>query len=52
MLIFVESGRVLDHLIEPGHIGLPLTRPDDCDVRAMACGRAHTVVVVEKEGGK
>ncbi|BFZ21398.1 hypothetical protein BsWGS_24437 [Bradybaena similaris] len=44
------SGRILDQLIEPGRIRLPLLKPDECNVVTMDCGRAHTVVVVENEG--
>ncbi|KAK0044894.1 Williams-Beuren syndrome chromosomal region 16 protein [Biomphalaria pfeifferi] len=44
------SGRVLDQLIEPSQLRLPLQKPDDCKVTTLACGRAHTVVVVENEG--
>ncbi|RUS77207.1 hypothetical protein EGW08_015034 [Elysia chlorotica] len=44
------SGRIMDQLIEPGRIRLPLQRPDHCSVVSMACGRAHSVVVVEDEG--
>ena len=41
----------MDQLIEPGRIRLPLKRPDNCSVISMACGRAHSVIVVEDEGG-
>lgn len=44
------SGRIMDQLIEPGRIRLPLEKPDNCNVVSMACGRAHTVIVVENEG--
>ncbi|CAL1540172.1 unnamed protein product [Lymnaea stagnalis] len=44
------SGRILDQLIEPSHIKLPIQKPDDCRVTSVACGRAHTVIIVENEG--
>ncbi|XP_059159900.1 RCC1-like G exchanging factor-like protein [Physella acuta] len=44
------SGRILDMLIEPARIRLPLMKPDECKVVTMACGRSHSVFVIEDEG--
>ena len=45
------AGRIMDQLIEPGRIRLPLKKPDTCNVVSLACGRAHSVIAVEDEGG-
>ncbi|XP_076456866.1 RCC1-like G exchanging factor-like protein isoform X2 [Babylonia areolata] len=45
-----NSGRVLDYLIEPVQMALPVDRPSSTRVRHLGCGRAHTVVVTEDAG--
>ncbi|XP_046362557.2 RCC1-like G exchanging factor-like protein [Haliotis rufescens] len=44
------SGRVLDIIVEPVPISLPLLSPDTTRVRDVSCGRSHTVVITDKEG--
>ncbi|XP_067666214.1 RCC1-like G exchanging factor-like protein isoform X2 [Haliotis asinina] len=43
------SGRVLDIIVEPVPISLPLLSPDT-RVQDVSCGRSHTVVITDKEG--
>ncbi|XP_050405563.1 RCC1-like G exchanging factor-like protein [Patella vulgata] len=45
-----NSGRILDYVIGPTQIYLPLKDPDTTRVSSMSCGRAHTVIVTEGEG--
>ena len=39
-------------MIEPVPIDLPLLRPQTTKLVQVACGRAHTVIMTEGEGGK
>ena len=48
----VIAGRTTDYVIEPVPIHLPLLRPQTTKLVQVACGRAHTVIVTEGEGGK
>ncbi|KAK7475627.1 hypothetical protein BaRGS_00033120 [Batillaria attramentaria] len=45
-----NSGRILDYIIEPVEIPLPLNQPRSTRIRDLGCGRAHTVVITEGEG--
>lgn len=45
-----KSGRILDYVIEPATIELPLIYPNATKLTHVACGRAHTVVVTDAEG--
>lgn len=45
-----NSGRILDYIIEPAHIDLPLNHPDSTKIIQVACGRAHTLILTDKEG--
>ena len=45
-------GRILDYVIEPVPIDLPLTHPTTTQLTHVACGRAHTVVVTNNEGSE
>jgi len=38
-------------VIEPVPISLPLLHPNTTQLTHVACGRAHTVIVTDKEGG-
>ena len=49
---FGLTGRVFDYIIEPVLISLPLPEPGKTKVTAVGCGRAHTVLATESEGGK
>ncbi len=46
------SGRILDYVIEPVPIELPLMYADKTKLVHVAAGRAHTIVVTDKEGSK
>jgi len=41
----------LDYVIEPVPIDLPLLHPNKTRLTHIACGRAHTVIVTDNEGG-
>jgi len=45
-------GRILDYVIEPVPIDLPLLHPSKTQITHVACGRAHTVIVTDTEGGR
>ena len=49
---FYFVGRILDYVIEPVPIELPLVHRESTKLSDVACGRAHTVIVTDKEGGK
>jgi len=42
----------LDYVIEPVPIDLPLLHPNKTRLTHIACGRAHTVIVTDNEGGR
>ena len=44
-------GRILDYVIEPAPVDLPLLHPHKTRLTHVACGRAHTVIVTDCEGG-
>ena len=44
-------GRLLDYVIEPATVELPLETPGTTRIEHVACGRAHTIIVTDKEGG-
>ncbi|XP_064597362.1 RCC1-like G exchanging factor-like protein [Liolophura sinensis] len=45
-----NTGRLLEYIIEPVRIDLPLKAPDTTRVKHVACGRAHTLILTDKEG--
>ncbi|XP_076082965.1 RCC1-like G exchanging factor-like protein isoform X3 [Mytilus galloprovincialis] len=45
-----NTGRVLDYVIEPALIDLPLDHRDTTNITQVACGRGHTLVLTDKEG--
>lgn len=45
-----RSGRILDYIIEPAVINLPLNEPESTKITDIACGRAHTLLLTDKEG--
>ena len=47
---YVFLGRILDQLIEPAQIRLPLENPDRAQVHSVSCGRAHTVIHTSEAG--
>jgi len=51
VLCCCDTGRVLDYIIEPVPIALPLLRPNTTRLTHVACGRAHTIIVTDNEGG-
>lgn len=51
-ITFCFLGRILDYMIEPASISLPLSSPNKTNLTHVACGRAHLVVATDKEGGE
>ncbi|KAL5014995.1 hypothetical protein ScPMuIL_009265 [Solemya velum] len=45
-----NSGRILDYLIEPSMIDLPLLHPESTRVLQVSCGRAHSLLLSDREG--
>jgi alpha-tubulin suppressor-like RCC1 family protein len=45
-----KSGRILDYVIQPVPVELPLAHPATTKLTQVACGRAHTVLVTDNEG--
>lgn len=45
-------GRVLDYVIEPAYIDLSFNHRDSTKITQVACGRAHTLILTDKEGGR
>ncbi|CAH1774077.1 unnamed protein product [Owenia fusiformis] len=45
-----NTGRLLDVIIEPVPIELPLIEPSTTRMTQVACGRLHTIVLTDKEG--
>ena len=43
---------MLDYIIEPVQIDLPLDKPQSTRVRHLGCGRAHTIVITDGAGGR
>ncbi|XP_066279833.1 RCC1-like G exchanging factor-like protein [Branchiostoma lanceolatum] len=41
---------VLDYLIAPAPVDLPLTNPQETQVLQVACGRAHSLILTDREG--
>ena len=46
------AGRATDYVIEPVPMDLPLLYPQTTKLTHVSCGRAHTVIVTDSEGGK
>ncbi|XP_006821037.1 RCC1-like G exchanging factor-like protein [Saccoglossus kowalevskii] len=44
------AGRVLDYVIQPATIDLPLYKPLSTRVVQVACGRAHSIILTDQEG--
>jgi len=42
---------MLDYITEPVPIALPLLHPNTTRLTHVSCGRAHTVIVTDEEGG-
>lgn len=39
-------------MLEPSPVALPLVRPQQTRVIQVACGRAHSLVLTDQEGGR
>lgn len=46
------AGRGYEYVLEPSPVPLPLDRPQETRVLQVACGRAHSLVLTDKEGGE
>lgn len=40
-----------EYVLEPSPVPLPLDKPQETRVLQVACGRAHSLVLTDKEGG-
>lgn len=48
---FVMAVRSYDYVLEPSPVALPLAQPQQTRVVQLACGRAHSLVLTDQEGG-
>lgn len=47
----VPTVRSYDYVLEPSPVALPLAQPQQTRVVQLACGRAHSLVLTDREGG-
>lgn len=47
----VPAVRSYDYVLEPSPVALPLAQPQQTRVVQVACGRAHSLVLTDQEGG-
>lgn len=48
----VRVDKSYDYVLEPSPVALPLVEPLQTRVVQVACGRAHSLVLTDREGGK
>lgn len=46
------SDHSYDYVLEPSPVQLPLREPQKTRVTQVSCGRAHTLVLTDREGGQ
>ena len=46
------SARGYEYVLEPSPVPLPLDRPQDTQVLQVSCGRAHSLILTDREGGE
>ncbi|MBN3275811.1 RCC1L protein, partial [Polyodon spathula] len=47
-----ERTKGYEYVLEPSPVPLPLDRPQETIVLQVACGRAHSLILTDNEGGK
>ncbi|KAK2117356.1 RCC1-like G exchanging factor-like protein [Saguinus oedipus] len=47
-----DKTRGYEYVLEPSPVPLPLDRPQETRVLQVACGRAHSLVLTDREGGE
>ena len=50
-LRILVSARGYEYVLEPSPVPLPLDRPQETRVLQVSCGRAHSLVLTDGEGG-
>lgn len=50
-LVVLVSARGYEYVLEPSPVPLPLDRPQETRVLQVSCGRAHSLVLTDDEGG-
>ncbi|XP_075420944.1 RCC1-like G exchanging factor-like protein isoform X2 [Tenrec ecaudatus] len=45
-----DKSRGYEYVLEPSPVPLPLDRPQETQVRQVSCGRAHSLVLTDREG--
>lgn len=50
-LVLFVSARGYEYVLEPSPVPLPLDRPQETQVLQVSCGRAHSLVLTDSEGG-
>lgn len=51
LVVFVTA-RGYEYVLEPSPVLLPLDRPQETQVLQVSCGRAHSLVLTDGEGGE
>lgn len=49
---FLVKAQGYEYVLEPSPVPLPLDRPQETRVLQVSCGRAHSLVLTDSEGGK
>lgn len=48
----LSADQSYDYVLEPSPVALPLIEPLQTKVVQVACGRAHSLILTDQEGGK
>lgn len=51
-LLDLLSARGYEYVLEPSPVPLPLDRPQETRVLQVSCGRAHSLILTDREGGE
>lgn len=52
LLCLVFADKSYDYVLEPAPVSLPLVNPQETRVLQVSCGRAHSLVLTDAEGGQ
>lgn len=51
-LLVLLPARGYEYVLEPSPVPLPLDRPQETRVLQVSCGRAHSLILTDREGGE
>lgn len=52
ILLLYITGKSYEYVLEPSPVALPLDKPQETRVVQVSCGRAHSLVLTDSEGGE